>query len=220
MALMAGRTVAVVSAIAGSIALPASCLTLRNIGPAARVVFHAYLPFEELLITLCAAVLGAWLGAQLPRWFRPQPLAASGRWPWLKWLAFGLLMGWVGQAQLFAFPASASVSKRAAWAQAYVPQFAALTRVVAALPQVQHDVGRVVAIAPTGADEHRAAREMNGDDMRFVLDVVGDRGSGVFHADCTLDEYSAYDWRAGRWLSHGRESRIERVPERVPRYSP
>lgn len=215
---LAGRIVAVVSAIIGSIALPVLCLSLRHIGPAARVVFYPYLPFEELAIALCAALLGAWLGAQVPRWFRrPPPAAAAGRSPRMTWIALGLLMGWVSQVQMCAFPASASVSERAAWAHGHVPQFAALSRVVAALPEVQRDVGSVISIAPTAKDEHRAAREMNGDDMLFVLDVVGDRGAGVFHADCTLDEYRVYDWRAGRWLSRGRDTRIDHVPELVPR---
>ena len=217
--MVGGRIVAAVTAIVGMIALPALCLTLRNIGPASRVVFYPYLPFEELAIVLSAAVIGAWLGAQVPRWVRPNspPQAAASSWPKLRWIAFGLLMGWVAQVQVCAFPAAASVNERSAWAKANVPQFAALSRVVAALPEVQRDIGTVVAIAPTAADEHRSAREMNGDDMLFVLDVVGDRGAGVFHADCTLDEYRVYDWRAGRWLSQGRELRIERVPELVPR---
>jgi hypothetical protein len=118
---------------------------------------------------------------------------------------------------LRAFPASASTAARDAWACAHVAQYRALKRVVAAIPEVQRDVGRIVAIAPTARDQHRFAREMNGDDMFFVLDVVGERGRGTFYVQCTLDEHRVYEWRTGRWLNHGRESRIESVPELVPR---
>lgn len=208
---------AVVSAIAGMVALPAICLTLQNIGPAARVVFYDYLPLEEGIIVITAAVLGASLGAQVPRWLRrAQPTAAARRWPTARLVAVGLLMSWIASEHVRAFPASASVAERDAWATARVSKYVALKHVVAAVPEVQRDVGRIVAIAPTARDKHRFAREMNGDDMFFALDVIGERGSGVFYVQCTLDEFRVYDWRPGRWVIHGRESRIEHVPELVP----
>ncbi|HKU37804.1 MAG TPA: hypothetical protein VJR89_06650 [Polyangiales bacterium] len=201
------------AALAGMLLLPAACLALRYFGPAARVMYFDYLPIEELAIAVAAAVLGASLAATGARAvLRPQPTAA----PVLRFAALALLLAWIGGVQLFAFPAAAGVAKREAWARARLPQYAALKRVVAAVPEVQRDVGKLVALAPTSNDEHRAAREMNGDDMHFALDVVGERGRGVFYVDCTLDEFRVYDWRPGRWLFDGRAERIERVPERVP----
>lgn len=52
--------------------------------------------------------------------------------------------------------------------------------------------------------------------MYFSLDVVGDRGAGIFYVDCTLDEWRIYEWRSGRWMFRGRESRIDRVSDQVP----
>ena len=210
-----GRLVSGLAAIVGMIALPALCFALRSVGPAARVVFFDYLPFEELAIAGAAAALGASLGPPAARGLRLLPLRAAAR-PRLRLIGLALLLSWIALPQLRAFPASASAAERDAWARARVRHYAALTRVVAAVPEVQRDVGRVVAIAPTGGDAHRFAREMNGDDMLFVLEVVGERGRGVFHADCTLDDHRVYGWNPGRWLSRGREQRIDAVPERVP----
>lgn len=208
---------AVVSAMVGMVTLPAMCLTLQNIGPAARVVFYDYLPLEEGIIVIAAAILGASLGAQVPRWLRrSQPTAAPRLRPTARLVALGLLMSWLALEHVRAFPASASVAERDAWASARVSKYVALKRVVAAVPEVQRDVGRIVAIAPTARDQHRFAREMNGDDMFFSLDVIGQRGSGLFHVQCTLDEFRVYDWRPGRWLFHGRESQIKHVPDLVP----
>jgi hypothetical protein len=211
------KALTILAAAAGMISLPVLCFTLRSIGPASRVVFYAYLPFEELAILVVAAVLGAGLGAQAPRWLHlVPPPAAPRRWPRLFLIGLGLSMGWIGLTQLRAFPASATVAEREAWARANVPQYLALRRVIAAVPEVQRDVGRIVAIAPTATDKHRSAREMNGDDMYFSLDVIGDRGAGIFHVDCTLDEWRIYDWRSGRWVFRGRESRIDSVSDQVP----
>lgn len=199
------------------ILLPAICLTLRYIGPASRVVFYTYLPVEELALFFAAAGVGAGLGAQIPGWLRRSPpRAAARRWPRVFFLGLACLVGWIGVVQLRAFPSSASAGDRAAWARDHVPQYESLTRVIAAIPEVQRDVGTIVTIAPTAGGGHRAAREMNGDDMHFTLDVIGNRGSGIFHADCTLDEYRVYDWRPARWKVEDREQRIEHVSERVP----
>jgi hypothetical protein len=92
--------------------------------------------------------------------------------------------------------------------------YSALARVVASVPEVQRDVGRIVTIAPTAQDQHRAAREMNGDDMRFALEVIGERGRGTFFANCTLDDHTIYDWSSARWRFGGREQSIPRPPKR------
>lgn len=212
------RLVSLVAAIVGMIGLPALCFALQSVGPGARVVFFDYLPLEELAIAGAAGALGASLGPPVARGLRLLPPTAAGRrWPRLRSIGLGLLLGWIALPHLRAFPASGSLAERDAWARAHVRHYAALTRVIAAVPELQRDVGRIVAIAPTGSDEQRFAREMNGDDMLFVLDVVGERGRGVFHANCTLDDDRVYSWNPGRWLSQGREQRIDKVPDRVPR---
>jgi hypothetical protein len=199
------------------IALPAVCFALRSVGPATRVVYYAYLPVEELVIFVTSAVLGASLGAQVPSWLRRvTPSAASPRRPILRLVALGLLIGWVVLPQLRAFPASASAADRDVWASARVPQYVSLKRVLRTIPEIQRDVGHIVTIAPTASDQHRYAREMNGDDMFFALDVIGDHGSGVFYVECTLDEYRVYDWRSGRWVANGRELQIKHVSDQVP----
>jgi hypothetical protein len=202
----------------GMLGLPVATLALRNVGPAARVVFRDYLPLEELAIVLLAAVVGAAVGADVPHRLWPGAYPAGRR-----WLRRGRVLGLALVAlvavipQLRAFPARASLRARDAWARERVRHYSALTRVVAAIPEVQHDVGRVVAMAPSASYEHVFAREMNGDDMRFTLDVVGERGRGTFQAICTLDDYTVYDWQPGHWHFGQRDVAIEHVPERVPR---
>ena len=214
---LGARTLDLFAAVIGMIALPTLCLTLRSAGPAARVVYYAYLPLEELTIVSCGAVLGASLSVYaMRRLRRAPPTAARHGTPRWRLVGLGLLLGWIGQAQLSAFPAAASVTERDAWARAHVPQYAALKRVIAGLPEVHRDVGDIVAMAPTAADEHRFAREMSGDDMVFSLDVIGQQGRGIFYADCTLDQWRVYEWRSGRWVAKGHEQRIEQVSERVP----
>lgn len=205
------KALSVAAGLVGMIALPAFCLWLGGIGPAARVVYSAYLPVEGFAVSLLAAPLGASLGVGLvDRFRRQQPSTRRGQWlRMFQLVASGILIGWFAFTQLSAFPASASVGVRDAWARANVPQYAALVRVIYALPAVQRDVGRVIAVAPTATDQHRAAREMNGDSMRFTLEVIGERGRGMFHANCTLDESRIYDWQPARWIIAGREQRID-----------
>jgi hypothetical protein len=210
------KTLDLIAAIIGMIALPTLCLTMRSTGPAAHVVYYAYLPLEELTIVLSGAVLGASLAVHAMRRLRGSPLTAARGLPRWRLAGLGLLLGWIGQAQLSAFPAAASVMERDAWARAHVPQYGALKRVIASLPEVHRDVGDIVLMAPTASDEHRFAREMSGDDMMFSLEVIGQRGRGVFYADCTLDQWRVYEWRSGRWVAKGHEQRIEQVSERVP----
>jgi hypothetical protein len=198
------------------VALPSVCFVLRSVGPAAHVVFYDYLPLVELAGYSFAALLGAALGVDAYRWLQ----LAAGRAgpvpvPRIRLAALALLVLWVALAQLRAFPATASLAERDVWARDHVRHYAALRRIVAAVPEVQNDIGRIVAIAPTAKDEHVFAREMNGDDMRFTLDVVGERGTGTFYADCTLDDHRVYDWLPARWTFRGRTVRIDRAPGRL-----
>jgi hypothetical protein len=210
------KALAVLCAGVGMLVLPVAAIALRNVGPAERVVFYEYLPLAELAGALFAAAVGAALGAGVPRWLRRPADGAPRRLPRMRLAALALLAVWVAWPQLFAFPASADLHARDAWARAHVPRYAALTRVVAALPEVQRDVGPVRAMAPTANDAHRSARTMDGDEMRFTLEVAGERGRGTFNADCTLDESRIYEWRAGRWTFDGHTLAIAKVADRVP----
>jgi hypothetical protein len=207
----------VIAASVAMIALPVACFLARSSGPASRVVFYEYLPLVEFAFGLLAAALGATLGASAARRLRtPKPRAAS-RWRTrLQWSAGALLFAWVLWPQLLAFPAHADVAARAAWARRHVRHYAALARVVGALPEVRSGAGRIVAIAPTGRDKHVFAREMDGDDMNFALEVVGEHGTGTFVANCTLDDFTVYDWRSGTWTFAGHTTRIDSVPKQVP----
>jgi hypothetical protein len=59
-------------------------------------------------------------------------------------------------------------------------------QIVASVPQVFADVGRIGAVAPTANDHHVYARTMDGDEMRFALDILGEKGAGVFRTSCTV----------------------------------
>ncbi len=84
--------------------------------------------------------------------------------------------------------------------------------VTKALPQITRDLGRVDRLAPTGADKHSFAREMDGDDLRFTLEVVGAKGTGTLRADCTISGDRVLDWRSGVWRFQGKATRIDSVP--------
>jgi hypothetical protein len=212
------KALAVLGATLCMVALPAACFFMRSIGPAARVVYYPYFPFIEIPIYFFAVVLGAALGKDVHRWLRaPESHGAPRALPRVRLAGLALLGCWIVFPNLVAFPASGSIADRDAWARSRVGHYAALAKVVRAIPEVQRDVGRIVAIAPTAHDEHVFARTMDGDEMRFAFDVIGERGKGTFLADCTLDEYRVYDWRPGRWTFRGHETRIEHVSELVPR---
>jgi hypothetical protein len=204
-----------VGVIAGAILVPSLAIVSLHVGPAARIVYFEYLPIEELAIACAGGVLGASLAVDIARRLqRVPPGNLWRRWQRLQWIGLALLGAWVALSQLRAFPAAASAAEREVWARARLPMYGALARVVGSVPEVQRDVGSISSIAPTADTQHRAAREMNGDDMHFSLDVIGERGSGVFQVDCTLDDYAIYDWRSARWIFQGREQQIPRPTKR------
>lgn len=180
------------------------------------MAFFDYFPLPAACFYLLAALVGALAGVSAGRVITPGLARSSRRSQLLLTLGLLALVPWVLWPTLQAFPAQASLSARDAWARDHVRYYAALGRVIAALPAVQRDVGPVRAFAPTAQDPHRFAREMDGDDMRFTLDVVGERGRGTFFAVCTLDDYRVYDWQPSTWRFGGREQRVDDVPRRVP----
>jgi hypothetical protein len=106
------------------------------------------------------------------------------------------------------FPAKGTLAEREAWAEKYVPDYAAFVHVVEAIPEVTNDVGHVEAVAPTAEDEHVAAQTMDGTEIRVALDVVGEKGRGVLRADCVLDGTSVHRWDHSTWTFEGNTARI------------
>ena len=196
--------------------LPALCYLARNTGPAGRVVFFDYLPLLEAPFYVLAMFAGGLSGVLLGRVLVDRGRARVGRAAWLLAPAALVLVPWLLWPTLTAFPEHASLEERDAWAREHVRHYPALKRVLAALPAVQRDVGRVHGMAPAAGHEHRFAREMNGDDMRFVLEVVGERGRGTFTAVCTLDDARVYDWQPSTWRFASREVQVDAVPPVVP----
>jgi hypothetical protein len=81
------KALASLAATSGMLLLLCAYWTLDSYGPASRVVFYEYLPFQSGLNNLLAAFLGSWLGAQGYRLFRPQIRFSSAR------LVVGCLLG-------------------------------------------------------------------------------------------------------------------------------
>ena len=134
------------------------------------------------------------------------------RLPAAKLALLGLIVVLSLAPQLCAFPARGTLSERDAWAREHVREYPGLVRIVKTLPTVTQDLGRVIQVAPTGDDKHSFAREMNGDDLTFTLEVVGDNGTGTLRADCTISGDQVLDWRSGTWRFNGKVTRIHSVP--------
>jgi hypothetical protein len=117
--------------------------------------------------------------------------------------------------QFRAFPKNAPLAEREAWARQHVPQYGSLTRIVGSVPVVAEDVGRIVGIAPTAGDTHIAGRDMDGIGMNFTLDVVGEKGHGVFRVRCTIDGDTVWTWESGTWTFNGQTTEITTVPNVV-----
>jgi hypothetical protein len=81
------KALASLAATGGMHLLLCAYWTLDSYGPASRVVFYEYLPFQSALNNLLAAFLGTWLGARLYRLFRPQARFSGAR------LVAGCLLG-------------------------------------------------------------------------------------------------------------------------------
>jgi hypothetical protein len=139
------------------------------------------------------------------------PGLGGGRFPVAKLLLLGLVVIYGLIPQLRAFPATGVLAERDAWARGHVREFPGLVRVVKALPIVARDLSRVVQMAPTGQGKHSFAREMNGDDLQFTLEVVGLKGTGTLRVDCTIEGNSLLEWRSGTWAFNGTITSIDNV---------
>ena len=119
---------------------------------------------------------------------------------------------WLVYPQLKAFPEHGTVAEREAWARTNVRQYMPLTRTVERIPQIQESVGRVTAIAPAYGQRQVTALTMDGVQMDMVLDVVGDKGAGTLHVNCTMDMGTVFDWQPATWTMDGHSTEILSVP--------
>ena len=225
----------VAGAIGASIGAEA-WLWLRPRGPAYSVLLTARGCLFGAVIGMVAAVLAAVglkrVGLSLPlsnaicfiifvacSWagglllFKAKdPIGAGRRRPWLRLAALAILIAWCIFPQFPTYPTSGTAAERDAWARKHVREYAALAKAVAQVPEVESDLGRVTQIAPTAHDRQIFATEMNGDDMKFTLEVVGEKGFGLFKADCTLDGDAVMEWRPSQWIFNGRTTVIRSAP--------
>ena len=126
------------------------------------------------------------------------------------------LAAWVVVRQLDAFPSHADVAVRDAWARAHVREYPGLVRFASGLPVVIGDLEKVVAVAPTGTETQIYASDMDGDAMRFTLEMVGETGRGTLWVDATFTEGKLFAWRGGRWTFRGLTTPIEVRTDRLP----
>jgi len=167
-----------------------------------------------LLVALAIGALAGW-GAGVFALRAGAPASAAEPTPrrmWIRVSPFLLWLGWCLIPHLQAFPSSGSVGERAAWARRHVRDYVGLTELVAALPQVTQDVGRVLEIAPTGHDRHAVIQDMTGDYLKFALEVRGEKGVGVFRSNCSLSQGHVAVWEPARWSFHGHDSVIASIP--------
>jgi hypothetical protein len=197
--------------------LATGCLLGGSLGFAAAAVpaFASlqsnWLQKSALLGVVVVPVVGAWLGA-IALFKSTGP---PGHRQWLQPIAFCLAIVWLLIPQFRAFPNNAPLAEREAWARQHVPQYGSLTRIVGSIPIVAEDVGRIVGIAPTAGDAHTAGRDMDGIGMNFTLDVVGEKGHGIFRVRCTIDGHTVWSWDSGTWTFNGQTTEIATVPNVV-----
>ncbi len=164
-------------------------------------------PAVRFSALVAIVVAMAWGGAALA--FAPGVAGRPRRLPWLRLGALALCFAWIASFPLRTFPASGTAAEREAWARANVREYGGLARIVASVPVVAQDAGQVRTVAPTAGDRHAWAPEMDGDALLFSLDVIGDRGAGVFDVDATLSGGHVFRWRAGRWRFQGRTTPVD-----------
>jgi hypothetical protein len=192
-----------------AIRVAAGCLLGLAAGAAAGVVLGLLVvpnPFAFGAVLICS-IVGCWYGGfALHKVLDPDP--RGRRFPWVRLAALVLLIVWSLAPHFRAFPAHGTLAERDRWARKNVREYAGLVRIVSDIPAVTQDVGRIIDVAPTSRDQHRFGREMNGDDMRFTLEVVGDKGAGTFWADCTISDGRVMSWTSGRWTFHGQTTPV------------
>jgi hypothetical protein len=68
-------------------------------------------------------------------------------------------------------------------------------------------------MAVAGCNRRHAADafDMDGIMMMLVLDVVGDKGAGTLHVQCTIDGDTVFDWQPATWTINGTTTEIATV---------
>jgi hypothetical protein len=180
--------------------------------PANALAIH---PIVLLVIAAIAPGVGAWLcGIAL---FRSKEPTKRGLFDRLSLSLAAIAVIWLIQPQFAAFPKHGTVPEREAWAHTNIRQYKSLTRIVEKLPLIQQSVGRVIAIAPTSGEQHVTGPTMDGMAMKMTLEVVGDKGAGILHVNCTLDGDFVFDWEPATWTMDGTTTEISTVPNMILR---
>ena len=173
---------------------------------------HAIGIHPIILVVIAAIIPGVsawWCGIVM---FKSTQPTKGGRLGWLSLSIAATVAVWLIYPQFVAFPKQGTVAEREAWAQLHIPQYRSLTRTIKTLPLIRESVGRVTAIAPASGQQHVTALTMDGVEMNIVLDVVGDRGGGILHVHCTIDEDTVFDWQPATWTMDGLTTEISTVP--------
>ena len=168
-----------------------------------------------LAVTTFGAFGGALVAFKRAKWPERAPEKPSRATAAKSALACALL-AWVIVRQVDAFPSHGDIAARDAWARAHVREYPGLARFASELPVVNADLKKVAAVAPTGTERQFYARDMDGDAMRFTLDVVGETDRGTLWVDATFTEGNLFAWRGGRWTFHGVATPVEVHTDRVP----
>ena len=162
-----------------------------------------------VLSTVIVSAVGAWLcGIAL---FRSTEPTKRGYFGWLPSGIAASVAVWLILPQFAAFPSHGSIAEREAWARLNIHQYVSLMRTVENIPLIKDSVGGVTAIAPASGVQQVTAGDMDGIMMRLVLDVVGDKGAGTLHVQCTIDGDTVFDWQPATWTINGTTTEIATV---------
>lgn len=192
--------------------LAVGCLVLgiagALVGGFAALAAHVSAAGASMATVLAFAVLGGGCGGLAT--FRTTESAARSKLPFpaARVGALCLVAFWVAASKRDTFPLGGTVAERQEWTNEHVREYAGLVRVASNVREIVADVGAVVAVAPTSTDRHVFARTMDGDDMKFTLDVVGEKGRGLLRAHATLSEGQIVRWDEGLWTFDGRNRPI------------
>jgi hypothetical protein len=170
-----------------------------------------------VLVAIAAIVPGVgawWCGIAM---FRSIESTKRGRLGWLPLSIAGIVAVWLIYPQFAAFPEHGTVTEREAWAQHNIRQYMSLTRTINKIPLIRESVGSLTAVAPASGQQHVTAQTMDGVEMNMVLEVVGDRGGGLLHVNCTVDGDMVFDWQPATWTMDGSTTEISTVPNLLRR---
>ena len=159
--------------------------------------------------TVSVSAVGAWLGGIAL--FRSTEPTKRGYFGWLPLIFAASVAVWLILPQFAAFPSHGSIAEREAWARLNIHQYVSLMHIVENIPVIQDSVGSVTAIAPASGVQQVTAGDMDGIMMNLVLDVVGDKGAGTLHVQCTIDEETVFDWQPATWTINGTTTEIATV---------